>query len=198
MKSRKAVRIIIRRRVCARCLCTMFVHPRVATPMHPSTTFLEETGPKPHYLAHIPLNRPNTRCFGPVSALFQPCPLSTNIRPKHAKRWCASGSGYRSEMLEQRIRGYSQNRPKTSVKQPFYREYSQYKVKYLLFWPYSSKNHSHSSKNRYRSFEHVSRRNGRIRVFGQNDPKRVNSSKKRPKTPVFGPYPAEQAKYMLF
>ena len=87
--------------------------------------------------------------------------------------------------------GYSQNRPKTSVKQAFYREYSQYKVKYLLFWPYSSKNHSHSSKNRYRSFEHVSRRNGRIRVFGQNDPKRVNSSKKRPKTPVFGPYPAE-------
>ena len=110
-------------------------------------------------------------CFRPVSALFQPCPLSTNIRPKHAKRWCASGSGYRSEMLEQRIRGYSQNRPKTSVKQAFYREYSQNKVKYLLFWPYSSKNHSHSSKNRYRSFEHVSRRNGRIRVFGQNDPK---------------------------
>ena len=81
--------------------------------------------------------------------------------------------------------------PETRSKQAFYREYSQYKVKYLLFWPYSSKNHSHSSKNRYRSFEHVSRRNGRIRVFGQNDPKRVNSSKKRPKTPVFGPYPAE-------
>ena len=149
----------------------------------------------------LPGYGPNTAVLG----LFQHCfshvrsrPTSGDIRPNMRIRCHASGSGYRSEMLEQRIRGYSQNRPKTSVKQPFYREYSQYKVKYLLFWPYSSKNHSHSSKNRYRSFEHVSRRNGRIRVFGQNDPKRVNSSKKRPKTPVFGLYPGIWAKYMLF
>jgi len=132
--------------VCARCLCTMFVHPRVANPMHPSTTFLEETGPKHRvfdpftgiwakymlfwacfstvsamsaldqhltktckkvvriririslrnarttdpgiqpkqaqntvYLTHLPGYGPNTCCFRPVSALFQPCPLSTNI-----------------------------------------------------------------------------------------------------------------------
>ena len=127
-----------------------------------------------------------------VLGLFQHCFSHVRSRPTFDQnmriRCHASGCQKWSEMLEQRIRGYSQNRPKTSVKQPFYREYSQYKVKYLLFWPYSSKNHSHSSKNRYRSFEHVSRRNGRIRVFGQNDPKRVNSSKKRPKTPVFGLY----------
>ena len=117
--------------VCARCLCTMFVHPRVANPMHPSTTFLEETGPK--HRVFDPFTGIWAKymvfwaCFSTVSAM--------SALDQHLTKTCESGATHPDAKSGPKCSNNgSGDTPKTGPKHRVFDPFTGIWAKYTVFW----------------------------------------------------------------